>query len=132
MNFKIYDDEFNDNKKEYLSEISRLKTLALPKEKIDEWDKFVNKTLVDTRSYYILVFSLNVMINLNNRNKFLGNEKDFYNSCLLKAMTFLPDKTFIETSIMIIEKYHRLGKCLAQSQGVDTLELYKQLKDVKK
>ena len=130
MNFKIYDDEFDDNKQAYIEEINKLKTHALTQDKTEEWDNFVKKTLVDTRSYYIIIFSLNVMKNMNQKNNNLNmDKKDFYNNCLLKAMTFMPDKTFIETAIMIIEKFHKSGKELAESQGVDVNALYNQAKD---
>lgn len=132
MNFKIYDDEFEENKPTYLEEINNLKKTAISSDKIEEWDKFVEKSLVDTRSYYILVFSLKVMKNMNNRNKLSSlSDKDFYNACLFKAMTFMPDKTFIETVIMIAEKFHKLGKNLAESQGVNVVELYEQAKSAK-
>lgn len=118
MNFKIFDDEFDENKQQYLSEISVLSKGVIIVEKQKEWVSFVNKVLTNTRNYYILTFALKVMHNLQNKNNF-DNLNDFYNNALISAMTFMPDKTFVETAIMVVAKFNKNGKALAENQNVD-------------
>lgn len=118
MNFKIFDDEFDENKGQYLEEIKNLSKGVIIVEKQKEWETFVNKVLTNTRNYYILTYALKVMHNLEKKNDF-DNLDDFYNKALLSAMSFMPDKTFVETSIMIVAKFNKNGKLLAENQNVD-------------
>ena len=61
------------------------------------------------------------------KNNF-DNLDDFYNNVLLSAMSFMPDKTFVETSIMIVAKFNKNGKLLAENQNVDVDTLCKKAK----
>lgn len=127
MNFKIFDDEFDENKGHYLEEIKNLSKGVIIVEKQKEWETFVNKVLTNTRNYYILTYALKVMHNLEKKNNF-DNLDDFYNNVLLSAMSFMPDKTFVETSIMIVAKFNKNGKLLAENQNVDVDTLCKKAK----
>lgn len=127
MNFKIFDDEFDENKKEYLQEITKLQKRTISVTKKDVWENFVNKVLVDTRSYYILIYALKVMINLDDKN--LAQTDKFYDNALVQAMSFMPDKEFMETAILIVAKFHKEGINLAKSQNVDIISLLKQAKE---
>ena len=118
MNFKIFDDEFDENKIQYLEEINKLSKGVIIVEKQKDWDIFVKNVLKNTRNYYILTYALKVMHNLEKENNF-DNFDDFYNNVLLSAMSFMPDKTFVETSIMIVAKFNKNGKLLAENQNVD-------------
>lgn len=127
MNFKIFDDEFDENKSQYLEEVKNLSKGVILVEKQGEWETFVNKVLKNTRNYYILTYALKVMHNLEKKNTF-GNLDDFYNNALLSAMSFMPDKTFVETSIMIVAKFNKNGNALAENQNVDVDTLCKKAK----
>lgn len=123
MNFKIFDDDFENEKSGYKSELDALAKDLIQAEDKKIWQTFVNDVLVDTRSYYILLYSLKVMKNLNAPNVF-GNDKDYFNNALVSAMTFFPDKTFIETAIMVVAKFHEKGIALARNQGVNIDVIY--------
>lgn len=131
MNFKIFDDEFEDKKQNYLQEIENLSKNVITPEKKKQWNDFVNKVLVDTRSYYILIYALKVMQNLENQKNF-SNADEYFNNALINAMMFMPDKTFIETAILIVSKFHRLGMELAKNQNVDIDLLFKDAKKQEK
>ena len=131
MNFKIFDDDFDVNKKQYYDEILQMQKSVIDKDKQKEFINFVDKVLVDTRSYYILIFALKVMKNLNKINPATAN-KQIYDYCLVNALSFMPDKTFIETGIMIVAKFHKLGNAFAQCQEVDVELLINKAKELAK
>lgn len=117
MNFGIFDDEFNEEKAQYLKNIYSLADELISKEKRGEWNLFVSRALINTRSYYILETALKAMKNLN-----AGENMD---NSLFKALSFMPDQSFANMVVAIVSKYHPVGERFAKHYNVDMSEFNK-------
>jgi hypothetical protein len=117
VNFEIFDDDFQIDKAAYLEELSNLAAETIENQLQETWKSFTKQMLTNTRNYYLLKTALKIMQNLN---KTMDNDSAVFN-----ALSFMPDKTFIETTIMIIAKYHSKGKELANHFNVDVSEIKK-------
>ena len=71
---------------------------------------------------------------MNNLNKInpLTADKQAYDYCLVNALSFMPDKTFIETGVMIVSKFHKMGKLFAESLDVNVDLLLENAKELAK
>lgn len=111
MNFEIYDDEFKEEKPEYVKTIYKLSNELIEKEKRKDWDLFVSRALTNTRSYYIIETALKVMQNLN--------KKQDYDESFFNALGFMPDQSFVEMVVAIVSKYHKVGYDYAKHYNID-------------
>lgn len=111
MKFELFDDEFEQQKPEYLRTIYQMADELIEKEKRGEWNLFVSRVLNKTRNYYILETALKVMKNLNG-----GMDLD---TCIFKSVSFMPDQSFVEMVVAIVAKYHKIGEHFAKHYNVD-------------
>ena len=111
MKFELFDDEFEQEKPEYLKTIYKMADELIEKEKRGEWNLFVSRALINTRSFYIIETALKVMKNLNG-----GMSLD---SCIFKSVSFMPDQSFVEMVVAIVSKYHKIGEEFAKHYSVD-------------
>lgn len=111
MKFEIFDDEFQEQKVNYFKEIYDLSDQLISKPQRGNWNLFISNTLINTRSYYILLTSLKVMQNLNDGKN--------YDSSVFEALSFMPDQAFVETVVSIVGVYHKQGKDLASHFHID-------------
>lgn len=111
MNFEIFDDEFEQEKEGYNQEIKNLSKNLIESSKKTKWNKFVESNLVSTRNYYLITTALKVMKNINQ-----GQD---YDSALMTSLSFMPDFTFLETTIILVAKFHPKGEEFATYHKID-------------
>ena len=115
MKFEMFDDDFEQDKVDYLKEIYDLSDKLIDKKIRGDWNLFVSSTMVSTRTYFIIVTALKVMKNLNQGADF--------DTCVFQALPFMPDQGFVETVVLVVAKYHTMGKALAEHFHLDASHL---------
>lgn len=105
MNFELFDDDFDESKSKYKKEILTLSKNLVLKNMEDDFKKFVTKNLTCTRNYFILLFALKTIENVE--------EGESFEMAPISAFTFLPDTTFFQTMCMVIRKYLKHGEDFA-------------------
>ena len=111
MNFELFDDEFEQEKTNYLKEIYHVADELIETEKRGNWNLFVSRALINTRSFYIIKTALKVMSNLNAGQNY---DNSFYN-----ALSFMPDQSFANMVIAIVSKYHKDGNEFSNHYHMD-------------
>lgn len=115
MKFEMFDDDFEQDKFDYLKEIYALSDQLIDKKIRGDWNLFVSGTMVSTRTYFIIITALKVMKNLNQGLDF--------DTCVFQALPFMPDQGFVETVVLVVAKYHAQGKALAEHFHLDASHL---------
>ncbi len=110
MNFKIFDDDFEDNKLSYKKEIELLSKNLIEKNMDKPFKSFVDENLNCTRNYYIILFALKTTQNILNG--------DSFELAPFKAFSFLPDVTFFQTMCMVCKKFLKKGDDLANFYNI--------------
>lgn len=123
MNFAIFDDDFALEKANYIKEIKKLEKQAISDEYKLEWKDFVKIHLTDTRNFYLLQTALKIINNLK--------EKLDYDTAVFSSLSFMPDQTFLETTIMLVVRFSNFENDFAKHFNVDVTSILKAKKEYK-